>query len=140
MRTFAALAAGLVLGACDLPRDPEGTTSAVEGGTLRVGVISSDGLPPEDRTAIERVAGALDAAVETERGGAHALVRRLAAGEVHLVAGDVPAGTPFLAHAAATAPFGTVMVAGEARDRVLLLRKGENRFLMRVDEALRAGR
>ena len=125
----------VVLAGCDLPKDPEGTSADVEGKVLRVGVLQPE-PDPADRAAVEAVAEAFGAEVELIVGPAHDLIARLEGGELHIVAGGIPADTPFTEKAGLTRPFGTVMIGGQEKDRVLAIPKGENGFLARIEHAL----
>lgn len=137
MRHFIAVlcVAGLALGGCSLPKDPEGTSAAVEGAVLRVGLLQPE-LDDADRRAVEAVAQAFDAAPRLVRGAAHDLVARLESGDIHILLGGLPKNSPFSEKASFSRPFGEVMVGGERRERVLAVRKGENGFLTRIERAL----
>lgn len=135
MRLAFLLAALLLVGGCNLPKDPEGTAQRVQGGTLRVGVLG-DKLGEADRTAVHAVAAAFDAEVEYRYGPAHALIAGLDSGDIELIAGDIPADTPFESTVGLTRPFGSVVIGGERKERVLAIPKGENGFLTRVEQAL----
>lgn len=131
-----ALLAMSMLAACKVPDDPEGTTKEVTDGVLRVGILTQQ-LDPVDAAAVALVAHALPAEPELVTGDPHTLFAQLEDGKIHLVAGGIPASTPFAADVALTAPVGSVTVRGETEDRVLALRKGENRFLVAVNRAVR---
>lgn len=135
MRLAFFMVAILLAGGCNLPKDPEGTAQRVQGGTLRVGVLG-DELGEVDQIAIETVAAAFDAEVDYRYGPAHALIASLESGDIELIAGDIPADTPFQHDVGLTRPFGSVVIGGEQKDRVLALRMGENGFLTRVEHAL----
>lgn len=120
---------------CNLPKDPEGTSQAVEGGVLRVGALTPE-LGEEDRAAIEAAASAFDAEAEIVEGAAHDLVARLEKGELQIVIGDLPVNTPFSSKVGLSRAFGTVTVGGKNEDRVLAVMKGENGFLTRIEKAL----
>lgn len=129
------LVAALLLSGCLLPQDPEGTTRNVTGGELRVGLIRT-GDEGSDMEALQRIAAVFDAELALEEGNPHRLIEALGTGELHLVAGGIPKDSPLARHAGVTRAFGTVQIGGEAKDRVLLLRKGENRFLVLINDAL----
>ena len=132
-----ALRVMVVLAACRVPADPEGTTERVSGQTLRVGVLQ-DPLEPADAAAVTRVAAALDAETTLVTHDPHTLVAMLEEGRIELLAGRLPGDTPFSSQIAVSAPFATLTLGKERKDRVLGLRKGENRFLTRVNQALKA--
>ncbi len=126
----------LLLTACQLPKDPEGTTQHVEGATLRVGILQ-DPLPEIDATALDLVARRLKARIELVEGNPHDLLDALSRGDLHVLAGGIPKDTPLAKHAGMTNAIGHVTVGADRPQRVLLIRKGENRFLLRLNTALR---
>lgn len=130
-------AAGLLAG-CYVPNDPEGTLQKIEtDGVLRIGMVA-DPLPAADRRAIDQFAESVGARAAYVTGPAHALLAGLEDGQIHLLAGDIPESTPWSKHAALSNPFPPrVMLPGRSEKRVLLLRKGENRFLLRLNRSLR---
>lgn len=125
----------LFLTACKLPDDPEGTTKKVTGGILRVGALIEP-LDRVDADAVARVAKAMQAEPEFVTGDPHSLFAWLEDGEIHLVAGRIPANTPFSADVALSNPLGSIMIGDNAEKRVLAIRKGENRFLVTVNRAI----
>lgn len=124
------------LAACKIPADPEGTTDAVTGDILRVGALIEP-LDQLDAYAVARVADAVQAETELVTGDPHSLFAQLEDGEIHLVAGRIPASTPFADNVALTDPMGQVVLGGKTKERVLAVRKGENRFLITVNRAIR---
>ena len=133
-RMLAAFALILALGACRFPADPEGTTDAVEGAVLRVGALHD--LGPADQRAATAVADALAAELQVTRADPHQLFAMLDRGDVHLIAGAIPADTPFAEEVALTRPMGKVERDGESFDQVMAVRQGENAFLIRVNRAI----
>jgi hypothetical protein len=132
------LAAALVLTGCVLPKDPERTTERVRGGELVVGVLT-DALSTPDRRVIEALAARLGARAAPRTGPAHLLLALLEEGEVHLLAGDIPADTPLAARAGLSNGAGRLHLPdGGVEDRVLLIRAGENRFLAELNQAIDA--
>jgi len=125
-----------VLAACQLPKDPENTIQTVQGAVLKVGLLQ-DPLPQIDLTAVTLIADALNAKVEWHRENPHRMLDALEVGDLHLLAGGIPEDSPLTDHAGATNPIGHVTVGADRPERVLLLRRGENRFLMRANMALR---
>lgn len=125
-----------LLCACKVPDDPEGTTQEVTGGVLRVGALI-DPLDSTDDDAVARVARMLHARPELVTGDPHTLFAQLQEGTIHIVAGRIPADTPFAADVALSDPVGQVLPGKDAEDRVLAIRKGENRFLIAVNRAIR---
>ncbi|PVA05518.1 enoyl-CoA hydratase [Thalassorhabdomicrobium marinisediminis] len=133
-------AALVALAACYVPADPEGTTEDVTGSTLRVGLLTPELDPLEDEV-VARLAGALQAEVEVVTGDPHQLFDQLTHGALHILAGQIPSDTPFADHAALSDPLGVVMTYDGEADWVLLLRRGENRFLVTANRAIKgAGR
>jgi len=120
---------------CDLPIDPEGTSSAVEDGALRVGVVAPS-MSQEDQEAIDAIASSFNANEETVKGAVHDLVAQLEQGGIHILVGDLPASTPLSQKAGLSRAYGRVNIGGESHDRVLAVRKGENGFLTRIEKAL----
>jgi hypothetical protein len=111
-RHLIAAALLVVLAACQLPKDPENTTDTVQGAVL-------------------------DAEIEWHRENPHQMLDALEGGDLHLLAGGIPKDSPLTEHTGMTNPIGYVTVGADRPERVLLLRRGENRFLMRSNMALR---
>ncbi|MFN0264243.1 hypothetical protein ACKTEK_10240 [Tepidamorphus sp. 3E244] len=128
----------LALGACDMPRDPEGTLDKVRGKELIVGVMNVSGLDDRETAAIERVAQRLEAEAVLQPGEPHKLVADLNTGHVHLLAGGIPKNTPFKSETGLTAPVSSTVIEGERVETVFAVRKGENGFLAAVERALRS--
>lgn len=135
MVIFLAGAVVLLLSGCWMPRDPEGTTERVRGGTLHLGVLGTVLSDAEER-AVAAVADALDAEVSRDTADPHRLFAMLGAGEIDIVVGGVPEDTPFASRVGLTRSIGKVRVGDRLEDRVLAIRQGENRFLMTVNRTL----
>ena len=135
-RHLIAAALLVVLAACQLPKDPENTTDTVQGAVLKVGALQ-DPLPDQDLKAVTLIAAALDAQIEWHRENPHQMLDALEGGDLHLLAGGIPKDSPLTEHTGMTNPIGYVTVGADRPERVLLLRRGENRFLMRSNMALR---
>lgn len=125
-----------LLSACKVPEDPEGTTEAVTGQHLRIGALTQ-ALDPVEAQALSRLAQVLGAEQDVVTGDPHTLFSQLETGELHVIAGRIPANTPFAADVALTDPLGRVKIGADREDRVLAIRKGENRFLVTVNRAIR---
>lgn len=136
MRLLTALLTFTMLAGCKFPADPDDTTKEVRSSVLRVGALTQT-LDDVDADAIALVAEALQAELEFVTADPHTLFALLENGEIHLVAGRIPANTPFAADVALTDPVGHVVLGGDTEDQVLALRKGENRFLITVNRAIR---
>ncbi|MCQ0090867.1 enoyl-CoA hydratase [Roseovarius sp. M141] len=135
-RTLMAVLAMSLLIACKVPDDPEGTTEEVTGGILRVGALVEP-LDQADSDAVARIASAMQAETELVTGDPHTLFVQLENGKLHIIAGRIPANTPFAADVALSNPLGRVTLGNETEDRALAIRKGENRFLITVNRAIR---
>ena len=125
-----------MLAGCQFPKDPEGTTRDVEGAILKVGVLE-DPLPETDAAALDRIAAELGARIERHGGNPHDLLDALSHGDLHVLAGGIPKNTPLADHAGMTNAIGHVTIGSKRSERVLLIRRGENRFLLRLNTALR---
>ncbi|WP_173922702.1 transporter substrate-binding domain-containing protein [Agromyces sp. Marseille-P2726] len=143
----------LLLSGCGIaiPADPHGTLDRVRGGELRVGVSHQppwtetydDREPSGDEVElVEQFAAALDADVEWAEGGESALVRALERGELDVVIGGIADDTPWAERAAATRAYAeSIDDRGERTKHVMLVRMGENRFLVELERFLdREGR
>ncbi|MBW3097278.1 hypothetical protein [Pseudohoeflea coraliihabitans] len=108
----------------------------MRGNLLKVGVLA-DPLDTTDRTAAEQVAAVLQARIEYHRGDPHHLVEQLRQGEIQLLLGDISVDTVFKKHAGTTNPIGHVTLGSDRIERVMLIRKGENRFLLEINRAIR---
>jgi ABC-type amino acid transport substrate-binding protein len=135
------------LTACDLPRDPEGTTDRVRGGTLRVGacpdapglILASSAerrLEPQGAEAeiVRRLAGHLGARVEWRTGGESRLFRALEAFELDLVVGGIDRRSPWGRSVGLTRPFAQL----DRPDEVWAVPPGENEWLVTVERFLAA--
>lgn len=132
-RLLLLLLPALFLGACGLPKDPRNTLQTVQGGTLRAGLIEGQPNIEADRALLQHFADELQAELIIERGGAHALMHKLGNGELNIVA-SLPKNTPFK-HAGYTHPVGP-KPHEDAKPPVWAIRKGENAFLLRINQFL----
>lgn len=138
----------LLLPACaqSMPADPEGTLERVAGGTLRVGVSDNgdwvsvqpagepEGTEPE---LIREFAGKLGASIEWSTGSEQVLAEDLKHGELDVVIGGLDDKTPWEKHAGLTMPYTESKdERGETHKHVMLVRKGENAFLLELDKFL----
>lgn len=137
-RTLVALVLLAVAG-CDLPKDPEGTLERVAGGELRVGVLPGNGrAEAEDRRIVDVLATALQTTPSFSSGDAHNVFWDLEHGRLDLVIGGLPSKTPFSAKVGLSRTAGPLFREGDAEDRVLAVRNGENGFLLAVNRAIEA--
>lgn len=131
-----------MLAGCYFPDDPKHTLATIERqGAIKVGILAEP-LPEADAKVIARFAESLGVRTDYVSGPAHALLAGLEEGSLHLLAGDIPEDTPMASHAALSNPHPPrIMLPGRAErrseKRVLLLRKGENRLLLRLNRSLR---
>jgi ABC-type amino acid transport substrate-binding protein len=125
---------------CDLPRDPEGTFTRVEGGTMRVGisenppwVLIQNGEPSGIEVQLMRkFAQLLEAGIEWRLDSETRLMNALQMGKLDVVVGGLKESTPWSSHVGMTRPY--VMMGGEAH--VMVVRQGENRWLLALDKFL----
>lgn len=129
--------AGLTVTACDLPKDPEDTTSEVRGGVLKAGLLRGANTE-RDQAIVRRLAQQLDAEAEFQTGEAHQLVRAVERGDIHVIGGGLPAATPFKSHLGLSRPAGRLSGSPEGSKRVLAVRAGENGFLVELNRAIAA--
>jgi len=150
------VAALLALAGCDTyPADPEGTLDRVRGGTLRVGasangdwvrITSTSGIRPdrvEGREAelIQQFADQVDAKVEWVQGTEQVLAEELKHGALDVVIGGLDDKTPWSTHAGMTRPYTESRDGrGNLRKHVMLVRLGENAFLLELDKFLLAAK
>ncbi|HEX2126473.1 MAG TPA: transporter substrate-binding domain-containing protein, partial [Thermoleophilaceae bacterium] len=109
-----ALALATLLGACDIPADPDGTLDRVEGGVMRVGVTESDpwvkleaGVPTGgvEVALARRFARDLDARIEWVSGREEELIGALKEGSLDLVIGGLTSKSRWKKDAALTRPY-----------------------------------
>jgi polar amino acid transport system substrate-binding protein len=143
------LAVGLSVTGCQYPRDVEGTLDRVaDGGDLRVGVSEEDPyvVLAGDRPSgvevrlLEDFARRLGARVEYVSGGEESLVEQLREGELDVVVGGITKRSPWKKEVAPTRPYATTheRVADKrvTDQHVMLVRNGENAFLVRLEQYL----
>ena len=147
MRSVHALALGALLGACDLPRDPDDTLTRVENGELRVGVAihppwttdSAGAYGGVEPAMVRALAGQLNARVRWTPGGESVLMPQLHERKLDLVIAGLDAATPWAAQVGITRPYHWV-TAPEKRELVWAVAPGENAWQMRVERFLREQR
>jgi polar amino acid transport system substrate-binding protein len=145
-RTWIALAAAAVLAGCQYPADVDGSLERARGGVLRVGMSPSHPWTELDGATragvevelVERFAERLRAEIEWTDGGEEDLVEALQEGDLDLVVGGITNKTPWKKkHAAPTRPYATVTGSyGSTEKHVMLVRMGENAFLLELDRFL----
>jgi polar amino acid transport system substrate-binding protein len=114
------------LGACQYPRDPEGTLDRVRGGTLHVGVSPaepwvtlSEGRSPEgvEVALIEEFARSVDAEVEWVEGSESDLMEALDGRQLDVVIAGLTRRSVWMNAAALTRPYLTTQSVIAAPDR-----------------------
>jgi ABC-type amino acid transport substrate-binding protein len=144
----------LLIAACGVPRDPEGTLDRATGGTITVGAIEAepwvvvDGDEPRDGVEVElveRFAASLDADVRWVVGSEEELLSALELGELDLVVGGLTATNPWSGKVTFTRPYATrvedVGMLEPATDpteteHVFAIRHGENAWLSAIERFL----
>lgn len=129
-----------------MPVDPEGTLDRIAGGTLRVGASDNgewvsveptrepEGSEPE---LLRAFAAKLGASIEWSTGSEQVLAEDLKHGELDVVIGGLDDKTPWEKHAGLTMPYTESKdQRGETHKHVMLVRKGENAFLLELDKYL----
>ncbi|WP_394280001.1 transporter substrate-binding domain-containing protein [Microbacterium sp.] len=151
-RRVAGVASGaLVLalaGCASIPADVDGTFDRVSaGGVLRIGVTANppwtdtvDGEPSGSEVAlIEDFAERHDADLRWTEGAERVLAEALRSGELDVAIGGFTDSAPWTAEAAFTDVYvEAVGPTGRMEGHVMLTRLGENRFLVELEEFLRA--
>ncbi len=147
-RPAVAVLALALLAGCGLtaPADPEGTLDRVRGDVLRVGVthhepwvvLTDGGDPSGDEPALlETFAASLDADIDWTVGNEESLVAALERGELDVVVGGFTDATPWADRAATTVPYTEAPGPdGSPQKHVMLVRMGENRFLVALETFL----
>lgn len=138
---------GLLLTGCaaSYPADPHGTLERVTGGVLRVGIshnepfVSVEGPSPSglEVELVKAYADTLNAEVEWTADGEEELVDQLEHGLLDMMVGGLTDKTPWQQKVGLTRPY-TQMTDefGQTEKHVMAVRKGENAFLLDLDEFL----
>jgi polar amino acid transport system substrate-binding protein len=125
----------LALGACQYPRDPEGTLDRVTGGTLRVGISPSDpwvtleeNQPPAgvEVELIKEFASTVDAEVEWVKGSESDLMEALHGRRLDVVIAGLTRRSVWMNSAALTRPYLTTQSVIGAPDRATAQRLNED--------------
>jgi hypothetical protein len=129
-----------------VPTDPDGTLERARGGVLRVGVTDNgrwvgvrEGDDPvgTEPDLVRSFAAVIDADVAWTSGSEQELVRELEDGELDLVVGGLTDDTPWSEKAGMTRPYTeSTDERGGTRKHVMLVRMGENDFLLELDRFL----
>lgn len=148
-RSLLAITCVALLAGCSssIPADPEGTLERVTGGTLRVGVSES---PPWVETTehgepagtepdlVREFAERLGADPEWTEDGEEHLMEALERGELDLVIGGFTDTTPWVDFGAVTVPYAADERDGTREKHVMIVRMGENAFLVALERFLLA--
>jgi ABC-type amino acid transport substrate-binding protein len=134
------------LGACDLPRDPNGTTEKVRDGELVVGIVEGSryaslagGTPVGEEVAlVQAIARSFDAQLRWTAGTAAQIMTLLEQGRIDLAIGGIPVSGAWSSHFAPTAPVGSMPLGDETTERVFAVPMGENRWLFEVNKLIRS--
>lgn len=130
------------------PRDPNETTRMItDSGVLRVAIIHNppwtdvSSRPPSGREVelARNFARHLKATPEWHYLDLHESVKALEHGDVDLLIGGLVNASPYAKHAAFTRPYEIAggRYQGERRRHVLAVRRGENRFLLKLEAFLK---
>jgi len=133
---------------CNLPRDPDGTLDRVRRGAMRVGFVidtpwvtdSAGGPGGIEPAFVHALARELGGRVEWVRGQQSNLLEALHRRELDLVIGGLTASSPWKQEVALTRPFYTDTAGREPKEHVLAASPGENAWLVRIEQVLRARR
>lgn len=147
VRMMPAVVGMLLVSGCgsQIPADPHGTLERVQGGVLRVGVTANDpwvsladpGAPSGTEPAlIEGFAEQLGAELEWTDGSEADLVQALDRGDLDVVVGGFVADTPWAEEAAITRPYAEITTVEGTVERVMIVRMGENGFLVELEKFL----
>ncbi|MDQ3964368.1 MAG: transporter substrate-binding domain-containing protein [Actinomycetota bacterium] len=115
MRALVAACSFVLIVACDLPRDPEGTLQRVRGGTIRIGVAEHDPWVVLDESGeptggvevdlVEEFAASIDADIEWFDGQSEELIGSLHTRSLDLVIAGLNSKSPFSKDATFTHPY-----------------------------------
>jgi len=140
----------LILAACGLPRDPEGTLERVRGGTLRVGFVvdtpwvteAGQGAGGIEGAIVTELARGLGARIAWTHASETPLLTALHDGDLDLVIAGLTKSSPWAAKASFTRPYyvDTTIVHGERMEipHVVAVRPGENAWQVHVERVLEA--
>ena len=132
----------VVLTACDLPRDPDGSLERARGGTLRVGAahnppwVSIGSGEPEgvEVTLVNEIARAAGARIEWHPGAESELLTALKDREIDIVVAGLTDDLPWIAEVGFTRVYYEDPVA--KKKHVMAVAPGENALLVHVERVL----
>lgn len=131
-----------LLGACNvLPRDPDGTLNMIErSGVIRVGIVADPDPIDTQRASqlIRHLESRTHAKARIVEGAAEPLIGGLENGKLDLLIGPFARDTPIKSIVALGPPLASRAIKGGRIDLVAVMRNGENRWIMLVEESSRA--
>lgn len=130
----------LLLSACGLPADAEGTFDRASGGTLVVGVsehspwaVVDDGaVTGSEADLIQSFADSIDAEIQWLPGAESVLAGKVKDGEVDVLIGGLTTSSPWTSEMALTRPYTEV----DGEKMVMGVRLGENELLTELERHL----
>lgn len=145
------LVLGVMLSACavQMPSDPHGTLDHVTGAVMRVGATENspwveipDGTAGEvvptgsEPELVENFAASLDADISWMVGSEATLIAAMERGELDMVIGGFDDQTLWSKKAATTVPYTEDVGPDGPEKHIMLVRMGENRFLVTLERFL----
>jgi polar amino acid transport system substrate-binding protein len=132
-----------VLAGCNLPRDADGTLARVQNGALHLGVaddspwvvVQGRVVSGYESALVSQLAGELHARIETTHGAEADLFEKLHKRDLDIVIGGFTSDSPWKTQVAFTKGYHKDR---EGKDHVLALPRGENAWLVRVEQFLHA--
>ncbi len=131
------VAALLVAGCDDLPKDPDQTLTRVRrDGQFQVAIISAVDAG-QAVSIIRRVEQTVGARANLRQGHGEELLHELEQGRIDLVVGEFAENSPWSRKTTFSAPLGGQEPAKDQRAMRAVLRNGENAWIMAVEKAVR---
>jgi len=130
---------GLILASCDMPRDPERTTSLVgETGTIRLGWIENAQADGHVCDALAELQETTGADLQIRRGDSEEILAELAEGKIDLAYGNFAMDSPWSkeVHFGRAIGWRAKPPKHESVQR-FAMRRGENGWIMTVEKAAR---
>jgi ABC-type amino acid transport substrate-binding protein len=131
----------LLLAACGIPRDPDGTLQRVEGSHMRVGIAehppwTSLGEEPSgiEVELVEEFARELNAEIQWVEGAETEVQEQMELGRLDLVIAGLHADSPWSSKVSFIQPYFTV----GADEHVMAVPHGENAWIVRLERFLRS--
>ncbi len=130
-----------------MPNDPHGTLDRVRNGVIRVGVTENrpwveldkathpSGVEPD---LVSRFAQQLGSEIQWTKGSEAVLLDALERGELDMVVGGFLEDTPWMEKGATTRPYLETTTAEGQDKHVIIVRMGENEFLVALEKFLLA--